>query len=44
MLAEKREVKILLFLFCRNLGEEGGSVVEFPSKKTHGYIQSFLLF
>ncbi|AHA09740.1 hypothetical protein IC9_04223 [Bacillus toyonensis] len=33
MLAEKREVKILLFLFCRNLGEEGGSVVEFPSKK-----------
>ncbi len=33
MLAEKREVKILLFLFCRNLGEEGGSLVEFPSKK-----------
>ncbi|EJQ40569.1 hypothetical protein IEC_00451 [Bacillus toyonensis] len=33
MLAEKREVKILLFLFCRNLGEEGGSVVGFPSKK-----------
>lgn len=24
MLAEKREVRILLFLFCRNLGEEGG--------------------
>ncbi len=43
MLEEKREVVWLLFLFYRNLGEEGGGEWNFHQKKMHGYIQFFSL-
>ncbi len=43
MLREKREVVILLFLFYRNTGVEGGGKWSFYQKKMHGYIQFFFV-
>ncbi len=43
MLGEKREVVILLFLFYRNTGVEGGGKWNFHQKKMYGYIQFFFI-
>ncbi len=43
MLREKREVVILLFLFYRNTGVEGGRKWSFYQKKMPGYIRFFSL-